>query len=147
MTRGLLLALAALSAGAVAKEKAPPPPPVDHPGWAELRSDAEASMRRHLVDPGSAQIEWTSGFEWGSTKRPFQAREWAWVACVSINAKNRMGGYTGAEPHYVRYRPAEGVTWGPIALLTTQCDRETPVPLQPELRGDAAAGVVGQAGR
>lgn len=142
-----MLVLANFSASVAATEKAAPPPPTDHPGWAELRADAEASMRRHLIDPGSAQIEWTSGFAWSSTKLPFQAREWAWVACASINAKNRMGGYTGAEPHFVRYRPAEGVTWGPITLLSSQCNKDTLVPLQPELRGDAAAGVVGQAGR
>lgn len=98
-----LIAVAALmlSSAVVAAPKPDVPEPATHPDWAVMRENAEAILMDSLVDPESARIKWTRGFVWtyyrnGNTGIVGKKR-WGWVACGTLNAKNRMGGYAGPE--------------------------------------------------
>jgi hypothetical protein len=123
-----------VAAAAAAKEKpAPPPEPTSKPEWSASRKTAEALLKSRLFDPASAQIEWTSGFEWGYFKPLIGKRSWGWVACVFMNAKNRLGGYVGAEGYYVLHTTDNMVTIGPITDGFSQCDTPRKVPLQAAL--------------
>jgi predicted metalloprotease with PDZ domain len=55
----------------------------------------EAALRDSLIDPQSAQIEWPYNFT-SVTRKPLLGRRLAgWSTCGLVNARNRMGGYTG----------------------------------------------------
>jgi hypothetical protein len=75
------------------------------PDWALFRRNAESALRARLIDPDSARIEWPHGFLLGTWK-PFlsKAIEGYW-SCGLINARNRMGGYTGATAFVVVVDP------------------------------------------
>lgn len=70
---------------------------------------AEEWVEDRLIDPQSAQYdhlevakgyaEYTDGFE--------AKTEYGWLQCGEVNAKNRVGGYTGAEPYFVLIRDNE----------------------------------------
>lgn len=66
------------------------------PDWRAFRRNAEAALRQRLIDPESARFEWPNGFTLGSWT-PFLGSpiEGYWT-CGLINARNRMGGYTGS---------------------------------------------------
>src|SRR5690242_5741690 len=111
----ILIAFAALAAStsATGKEKyAPPPEPSSRPNWTVVRDQGLSGVTSGLFDPGSAVINWTSGFAWGFTKPIIGRRTHVWVACGTLNAKNRMGGYVGATPFWVAADPSGAVTWG-----------------------------------
>lgn len=65
------------------------------PDMAKFRRVAEEAVRSQLIDPDSARIEWPYGFLSGSWKPAFQKRIEGYWTCGLVNAKNRMGGYTG----------------------------------------------------
>lgn len=99
------------------------------PDWTLFRRNAEAALIGRLIDPDSARIEWPNGFTLG-TWRPLLARriEGYWT-CGLINARNRMGGYTGATS-FVVVLSAEGqVLYSEVGtgrdydLLSSQCAR------------------------
>lgn len=69
--------------------------------FAKVRRTAESGLKSNLFDPGSAQIVYNGGFQWGYAKSLIGKRTWGWIACGTINAKNRMGGYVGAEPFWI----------------------------------------------
>lgn len=54
---------------------------------------AEEWVKSQLIDPYSAQFEQV-GFRKGYTS-VFGTTKFGWVYCGRVNAKNRMGGYTG----------------------------------------------------
>lgn len=66
------------------------------PDWAKFRNAAEQAVRSRLIDPGSAQFEWPFGFTYGTWKPFLGKRVEGYWSCGQINARNRMGGYTGA---------------------------------------------------
>lgn len=66
------------------------------PDWALFRRNSEASLRARLIDPDSARIEWPYGFTYGTWKPILSKRVEGYWTCGSINARNRMGGYTGS---------------------------------------------------
>lgn len=68
----------------------------DDPGWATFRKIVEAALVARLIDPESAWISWMSGYRKGGFKPLFEGRVHGYVACGQVNARNRMGGYTGA---------------------------------------------------
>ncbi len=107
--------------------------PSEKPDWGSTRKKAEENMRAELIDPQSAQFTWTSGFEWGYVKPLIGKRGWGWVACVDLNAKNRLGGYVGTDRRWVIYSPPGKFGWGSVTEVTSQCDTAGKVPLQPEL--------------
>ncbi|MCW3847655.1 PDZ domain-containing protein [Sphingomonas sp. LB-2] len=55
----------------------------------------ERAIKGSLIDPGSAQIEWPYDFTGGSLKPLIGRRQAGYYTCGWVNAKNRMGGYTG----------------------------------------------------
>jgi hypothetical protein len=89
----LALALATAATGSVAQDSG------------ALRQLGEAAIRDHLLDPYSAVIEWSpegfiqvTGITQGKWifKRPLVTGP-ALLGCGMVNAKNRMGGYTGRQ--------------------------------------------------
>jgi hypothetical protein len=93
----LLLACSTLSGAATAADKqklehvyGPPP------SWEEYRHVGEAAIAARMIDPESARITWMSGIHKGEFKPFLEPRIGGYVACGTVNAKNRLGGYTGA---------------------------------------------------
>lgn len=65
-------------------------------------------LKEDLVDPDSAKFR-----NWSKLKRDFTGYEhyrFVWHGCVEVNAKNRMGGYTGYKTY--KYRAFEDGSWG-----------------------------------
>ena len=98
------------------------------PDWGRFRRNAEAAVIARLLDPESARIEWPYGFLLGSWQ-PFLSKkiEGYWT-CGLVNARNRMGGYTGSSFFAVVLDPEAGVRYVEIGeskdfdFLTTQCE-------------------------
>jgi hypothetical protein len=65
------------------------------PTWQDGVSLTEASLKATLIDPDSAHIEWPYDFTGGTLKAMFGKTRPGWFTCGRVNAKNRMGGYTG----------------------------------------------------
>ncbi len=102
--RGVFYALAlfALPGVASAAEKEEPPYPYGPtPTWQSFRSLSEAAILARLVDPDSAKISWLSGPHKSVYKPLLERRVHGYVACGTVNAHNRMGGYTGAQTFLV----------------------------------------------
>ncbi len=66
------------------------------PDWALFRRNAEAAVRNRLIDPESARIDFPYGFLLGYWKPAFSKRYEGYWTCGSVNARNRMGDYTGS---------------------------------------------------
>lgn len=62
--------------------------------WISPAHRVEQRVRQHLFDPDSAQF---SGVTWNAKKE---------AGCGTVNAKNRMGGYTGAT-HFVIFNDGQ----------------------------------------
>jgi hypothetical protein len=90
----LAIALAATPALSAAEKAAHVYGPA--PTWEEYRILAEADIARRLVDPESARITWLGEYHKGEWKPFLQSRVAGYIACGSVNARNRMGGYAGA---------------------------------------------------
>lgn len=87
--------LALTAPPALARDKAEHlygPPPT----WEQYRRIAEANIARRLVDPESARITWLGQYHKGEWKPFMQGRVAGYVACGTVNGRNRMGGYAGA---------------------------------------------------
>lgn len=96
-TTALVLAPMLLPADtALAKTQAPPTVYGPAPDWGEYRRLAEAAITARLLDPESARYTWLSGYA-QAYMRPelFQPRVAGYWACGKVNARNRMGGYSG----------------------------------------------------
>lgn len=65
------------------------------PSWNDYRQIAEAEIASRMIDPESARISWVTGYAKGWTKPFLGMRVDGYIACGGVNAKNRMGGYTG----------------------------------------------------
>ncbi|SDA15096.1 SHOCT domain-containing protein [Sphingomonas sp. NFR15] len=135
MNLKLVFAAAAffVCAPAIGERKAPPPEPTTRPKWIDVRREGERKFKSVLVDPDSAQISYSSGFQWGYLKPPLTARTYGWIACGSANAKNTMGGYAGARPFFILVDANGGVQADFADEYVSTCDQGKPVPLQPEL--------------
>lgn len=79
----------------VAADKTPAPDPGPDPTWERAVPLAEAAIKDNLIDPSSAQIEWPYNFSSGTLKGLLSKKRAGWITCGWVNAKNRMGGYTG----------------------------------------------------
>ncbi len=129
----LVIAVMGMAASSEAKEKAPPPSaPNTEPDWTAVRKQAEALLRHDLLDPSSAQIQWQGGWRWGHTKtiQLGSKRTWGWLGCASMNAKNRMGGYVGADAYFVLITPEGKAMYGRQMEVTSECDGPNRTPLQ-----------------
>jgi hypothetical protein len=77
---------------------AAPPPVVDPgpaPSFASGVALGEAAIKASLIDPDSAQFDWPYAFTGGTLKALFGRTRAGWYTCGFVNARNRMGGYTG----------------------------------------------------
>jgi hypothetical protein len=92
--RQLIFALPAILLLTGADKEAAPDPGPD-PTWERAVPLAEAAIKNRLIDPSSAQIEWPYKFSSGTLKALLGKRRAGWMTCGWVNAKNRMGGYTG----------------------------------------------------
>ena len=98
------------------------------PDWAVLRRGAESALRARLIDPDSARFDWQYGFALGTWKPIFAKAVEGYWTCGTVNARNRMGGYTGNATFVVVVGPkgeARYVEIGDatrdIDFLRTQC--------------------------
>ena len=67
------------------------------PDIAMLRRAAERGVKGRLIDPQSAIIEMPYDFIYGTWSPAFSgSRAEGFMTCGTVNAKNRMGGYTGS---------------------------------------------------
>ncbi len=74
------------------------------PTWEQAVTIGEKALRNQLIDPQSAQIEWPYNFTGGSIKALLGKRRFGYYTCGWVNAKNRMGGYTGRVPFLIMIR-------------------------------------------
>jgi hypothetical protein len=125
--------LALLSSGALAKENSAPPEPATHPDWADAARIGREQIVSSLFDPGSAQIVWMTGFRWGYAKPLIGRRTYGWIACGTLNAKNRMGGYVGAQGFWLLVEANGAVRYAMIDDTSSSCDKGSSVPVNPEL--------------
>lgn len=117
------------------------------PDWALFRRNSEVSLRARLIDPDSARIEWPYGFTYGTWKPILSKRVEGYWTCGSINARNRMGGYTGSTSFVVVLDPnglVQFVDMGEARdfdFVTSQCNGSVKFlpPPQRELAGAAVA--------
>lgn len=99
------------------------------PDWALFRRNSESALRARLIDPASAQIEWPYGFLLGWWRPAFSKRIDGYWTCGSVNARNRMGGYTGRTAFVVVLNPDGNVLYSDIGtsddfdFLTGQCNK------------------------
>ncbi len=131
----IAVALLVTASSAVAGPKEVVPEPTTHVDWSKVREQAEAFLVRDLVDPESARIKWTKGFFWTSWKQGnlgfANKRSWGWLACGTLNAKNRLGGYAGAEKVVMSVMPDGTIKAGMAYSIDSECtwdsDRFGPV--------------------
>lgn len=91
------LALAALLASGGAMAKKPEQPHVygPAPDWKSFRERGERAIISRLIDPDSAKIQWLGGYHQGGYQPVLERKVHGYVGCGLVNARNRMGGYTG----------------------------------------------------
>jgi hypothetical protein len=78
----------------MAKER-PAPVYGPAPEWQAYRERGERAIISRLIDPDSAKISWMGGYYQGEYKPFLEPRVSGYIGCGLVNAKNRMGGYTG----------------------------------------------------
>lgn len=71
------------------------PEPGPSPSFEQGVTLGEAAIVNQLIDPSSAQIDWPYAFYSGTFKALFGKTQPGWITCGYVNAKNRMGGFTG----------------------------------------------------
>ena len=118
------------------------------PDWALFRRNAEAALSLKLVDPDSARFTWPFGFTYGTWKPLLDKRIEGYWTCGLLNARNRMGGYTGSTSFVVvldrsgSVRFADMGSSGDYDVLSIQCSKSLKLlpPPPPELAGGATPG-------
>lgn len=118
------------------------------PDWALFRRNAEAALTAKLIDPDSGRIEWPFGFMYGSWKPLLGKRVDGYWTCGLINARNRMGGYTGSTYFVVVLDPNGRVQFSDMGtgrdfdILSGQCAKSVKLlpSAPPELAGVGASG-------
>lgn len=112
--------------------------------YRQMRQLGEAAIRGRLIDPSSAQFEWPHGFIEATWKPLLQRRVSGWVTCGFVNAKNRMGGYTGASPFVVvinggvvTFADMDGQ--GGMGVVAAGCSKAAFPPPQPNMLDDQQA--------
>ena len=113
------------------------------PDYRELRRRSEAAIKSRLIDPMSAAVEWPNGFTYGTWKPMLSKRIEGYWTCGRVNAKNRMGGYTGDTPFEVVLNQQGDILYNelgsgdPYGFLTIACNNSAGhlPPPQPELTG------------
>jgi hypothetical protein len=65
----------------------------------EYQQIVKDALGKELLDPYSAVYSDWKGPQQGYAGDRFTGFAFGWRVCVSVNAKNRMGGYVGARPY------------------------------------------------
>jgi hypothetical protein len=73
------------------------------------KSGAEAAVRESLKDPGSAKF---GDFYYNDEKKR---------GCLTVNARNSMGGYTGDQQAYVQRGDSGWEVYGIAEITQTMC--------------------------
>lgn len=137
--RALVLTVSlTFSSVAVCAEPIQPQGLSDSPDWGVVARQSVQMLKSDLADPESAQIEWQSGFTWGFIKPLIGRRIPVWIACGTINAKNRMGGYVGAQEMYAYVMQDGSVRASWPRILQSTCDENPGTPVNPELSAATA---------
>ena len=92
-------AAAAMTSGGPALAKPKPEPVIEYgpaPDWDRFKELAETAISAMLVDPYSAKFVWNHGYRKDGFTPFLSKRKYGYTTCGYVNAKNRMGGYTGA---------------------------------------------------
>jgi len=110
-----------------------PPEPIPAPDFADVTRKGSNILLGELFDPSSAQFSWISGYSWGYLKPLLGRRDFGWIACGRLNAKNRMGGYVGAKPVFIFVNAAGTVTADYVRSWISTCDKAPNVTPQSEL--------------
>lgn len=90
-----------LPAERVAAANYGPPPPANYEAL------VRAKLSRSLLDPYSAVFEFTGPPRKSYTTSDYRIsfpETFGWAVCGTLNAKNRMGAYTGATPFLIMFR-------------------------------------------
>jgi hypothetical protein len=66
------------------------------PDWEAYKQIGTAALKASLLDPESARIEWPYVAVSGTLKAFLGKKRSGFFTCGLVNAKNRMGGYTGS---------------------------------------------------
>jgi hypothetical protein len=144
----MIVAAALLGTGigvgtAMAKEQKPPHIYGPAPEWSRFRERAESAIISRLIDPDSARIKWLGGFYKGEFKPFLERRVAGYTACGLVNARNRMGGYTG-DRVFVVVIDNDMVLYADIdssdnGLLSTRCFTARSNGLFPPVPADTAS--------
>jgi hypothetical protein len=109
------------------------------PDWDKIKISVEQSLRSTLVDPDSGKFEWTHGFVLGQWRPAFREPIEGYWTCGRVNARNRMGGFTGFGSFVVVVGPNGGIRFsqmdnGPndnwVELACSNSTRFLPPPTQ-----------------
>lgn len=109
------------------------------PDWSTIIVRVEQSLRSTLVDPDSGKFEWTHGFVLGHWRPAFKEPIAGYWTCGRVNARNRMGGFTGFASFVVVVGPNGGIRFsqmdnGPsdnwVELACGNSTRFLPPPIQ-----------------
>lgn len=71
------------------------PDPGPAPSFEQGVALGEAAIKDSLIEPSSGQFEWPYAFTALTTKPLFSKAQTGWFTCGFVNARNRMGGFTG----------------------------------------------------
>ena len=77
----------------------------------------EKYMKDGLLDPYSAHFAWEYNFVPFTEKLPLSKRTTGYATCVTLNAKNAYGGYTGEERYRITIRDGKVIDYLPISNL------------------------------
>lgn len=97
------------------------------PDWDLFRRNGEQALRSRLIDPDSARIEWPRGFLYGTWKPLLSKRIEGYWTCGLVNARNRMGGYTGSTAFVVVMDQSGGTLYADMGsgrdydIVSAQC--------------------------
>lgn len=79
--------------------------PGPRPSWQQAVSLGNAALVEQLKDPQSALVAWPWTFFGGELGGGmFGKKQAGWITCGVVNAKNMMGGYSGAVPFVIVIR-------------------------------------------
>ncbi len=96
------------------------------PSWDQAITAGEAAVKDRLIDPDSALIEWPYQFSAGSLKPLFGKAHVGYWTCGYVNAKSRMGGYSGRTPFLIMIRDGRVTSFNmgesdSVGVASVQC--------------------------
>ena len=106
------------------------------PNWTQVRHASEAAIRKELVQPAAARIEWTHGFRWGAFVPLYSKRKVAgWTGCGTVRTETSTGRFTQRVRFIVvynhgavRYSEIDNA-WGEVAAMCRRAELP-PAPLK-----------------